>query len=108
MATLVAPFEWNYVFMAVIAVAQAVGAYFVWDTKKDIAATKATVVLAHEAIIDTQKNVQIIEKATNSLQAIALAKTGEAAFAAGKDEGRAVEEAKAATLAQGTLAAKGG
>ena len=54
-------------------------------------------------IAHVEGNVLLIEKATNSMKDALVASTGNAAHAAGKEEGRLEGEAKAAVLAQGQL-----
>lgn len=54
----------------------------------------------------TQSTIEVLEKNTNSIKDALVAKTGEAAHAAGKEEGRLEGEQKAAVLAEGVLNAK--
>ncbi len=58
---------------------------------------------SHRAVKETQVNVQKIETATNSMKDALVARTGEAAHAAGLEEGRAAGAVTAATLARGQL-----
>lgn len=51
----------------------------------------------------THKLTKQVEIATNSMKDALVLATGEAAHAAGKEEGRIAGEAKAATLAEGKL-----
>ena len=51
----------------------------------------------------THKLTLKVEKATNSMKDALVEATGEAAHAAGKEEGRIAGEQKAATLARGKL-----
>lgn len=70
-------------------------------------ANLGTAILAwrtHAATKATQLNVEKVEIATNSMKDALVAKTGEAAHAAGREEGRLAGEAKAASLAEGKLA----
>lgn len=57
----------------------------------------------HASIKVTQADVLRVEKATNSMKDALVARTAEAAEAKGRDDERAVGEAKAAVLAQGIL-----
>ncbi len=54
-------------------------------------------------IADTHLLTKQVEVATNSMKDALVKATGEAAHAAGKDEGRLEGEIKAATLAKGKL-----
>lgn len=56
---------------------------------------------------ETKKLAQQVEVATNSMKDALVKATGEAAHAAGKVEGIAESEVKAANLAQGVLQQKG-
>ena len=78
--------------LLLIAIFQAATAFLTWRT--------------HSATKDTQMNVAVIEKATNSMKDRLVEATGKASRAEGKEEGLAIGEAKAATLAEGQLAAK--
>lgn len=98
--------NWNTVLLFGIAVFQAITALYNYLTKNVAIETRNIAQATHVVAVETKQNVEIIEKATNSLQAIALTKTGEAAFAAGQDKERIAGEAKAATLAQGVKQAE--
>lgn len=70
-----------------VAVANAATAYFAWRAK--IVATETK-----EIALQTEKN-------TNSMKDALVLKVGEAAHAAGLEQGRVAGEAKAAVLAEG-------
>jgi len=73
--------------LTIIAIMNAVTAYFAWRGKQESAETK---VIA----LKTELN-------TNSMKDALVKATGEAAHAAGVQQERVASEAKAATLAQG-------
>ena len=75
--------------LLLIAVFQAITAFLAWRT--------------HSAAKDTQTDVAIIEKATNSMKDRLVEATGKASRAEGKEEGLAIGEVKAAELAKGQL-----
>jgi hypothetical protein len=72
----------NTVFLAIIALSNAVGAYFYYNTRNDI---------------------KTLEINTNSIKDALVERTAEAAEARGRDAERAVGESKAADLAKGNL-----
>lgn len=72
-----------------------INAYTAWISRK-----------AHDAAKETQADMRKVEVATNSMKDALVAKTAEAAEAKGRDDQRVIEEAKAATLAEGNLAGK--
>lgn len=53
------------------------------------------------------RKIEQIHVATNSMKDALVAATGDAAHAAGKEEGRVEEEARAAVLAKGKLVGEG-
>jgi hypothetical protein len=59
---------------------------------------------ASSTVKESQVNIQKIETATNSMKDALVRKTGEAAHAAGKEEGIAIGVDKAAARAEGRLA----
>jgi len=75
--------------MLAIAVFNAITALIAWDTRRS---TKA-----NERVIGE------LEKNTNSIKDALVKVTGEAAHAAGREQGRAEGETKAAALAEGKL-----
>lgn len=85
-------FDLNTAMLFGIALSNAAGLYFSWRAKS-IAVT-------------TSETVAVLEKNTNSIKDALVAKTGEAAHAAGREEMRIEGEAKAATLAMGLIEGK--
>lgn len=79
-----------------------VNAYTAWLVHR----THETIGTVTKDVKEVKENILIVERATNSMKDALVAKTGEAAHAAGLEEGRIAGEEKAATLAQGVLAAK--
>lgn len=65
--------------------------------------TAVLTVRTHIAAVATQANVEIIEKATNSMKDALVATTGKAAFLAGRQEATIEGEVKAAAIAEGKL-----
>lgn len=78
--------------LLIIALVNAFTAYVGWRT--------------HKAATATQQEVVTVRKEMNGMKDAVVLATGQAERAAGRDEERAVGEAKAAELAKGTLAAK--
>ncbi len=82
--------------LLLIALFNLITALLAWRTHATSKETQAKVAA-------TQSNIQKIETATNSMKDALVQKTGEAAHAAGLEEGRVAGEAKAAVLAEGKL-----
>jgi len=72
--------DWNTVALAIIAIANALGAYFAWRTRTD---------------------VRLLEVNTNSIKDALVERTAEASEAKGRDSERKLGEAKAADVAAG-------
>lgn len=80
----------NWTLLAIAAFNLATGV-LAWDARREVKATKTIAQATQEIALKTEIN-------TNSLTTRLVAASSEAAHAAGKEEGRAVEEQRAANL----------
>lgn len=93
------PVDINTATLLGIAALNALAAYLGWRTKQTATETKAIAVETHALAEKTELN-------TNSMREALVIATGDAAHAAGLEQGRTEGEAKAATLAEGVLQGK--
>lgn len=92
-------FPWDRFLLALIAFFNAAGFYFAWRAKMVAVETQAIVGQTHTIAVETRELAEKTEINTNSMKDALVKATGEAAHAAGKEEGRSEGEAKAVIVA---------